>query len=155
MLHMEYVEDIDALEDPGDGFATQTRQLSAAINQSPVPGMLADAGYRTVAIASSYGEATLVSADDVVDSPTMTMFEEQLLRYTTIGAWIIGTWPEVVAEQHRLASSTPRPRSAPWLAKLRPRRSRSRTCSARTRPSSSTPMGRLVRHWTVTRRAAG
>ena len=102
MLHMEYVEDIDALEAPGDGFATQTRQLTAAINQSPVPGMLADAGYRTVAISSSYGEATLVSADEIVDSPTMTMFEEQLLRYTTIGAWIIGTWPEVVAEQHRL-----------------------------------------------------
>jgi hypothetical protein len=101
MLHMEYVEEIEELGTPSDGFSAQTRQLSAAINQSPVPGMLADAGYRTVAIGSSYGEATLVSADEIVDSPTMTMFEEQLLRYTTLGAWIIGTWPELVAEQHR------------------------------------------------------
>ena len=101
MLHMEYVEEIEQLGNPSDGFSAQTRQLTAAINQSPVPGMLADAGYRTVAIGSSYGEATLVSADEIVDSPTMTMFEEQLLRYTTIGAWIIGTWPDVVAEQHR------------------------------------------------------
>lgn len=101
MLHMEYLEEIEALATPSDGFAAQTRQLTAAINQSPVPAMLADAGYRTVAIGSSYGEATLMSADEIVDSASMTMFEEQLLRYTVVGAWVIGTWPELVAEQHR------------------------------------------------------
>jgi hypothetical protein len=101
MLHMEYVDAIGPLGAPGDGFAAQSRQLTAAINRAPVPQMLAEAGYRTVAIPASYGEAALTSADEVVRSGTMTLFEEQLLRYTALGGWVIDQWPDLIAEQHR------------------------------------------------------
>lgn len=101
MLHMNYIASIPELATPVDGFAGQNRQLTAAINDSPVLRMLGEAGYRSVAVASSYGEGTLASADDVIRSDTMTLFEEQLIRYTAAGNGLITVAPEFVAEQHR------------------------------------------------------
>jgi len=101
MLEMRYVNAVPALATPREGFAAQNRQLTAAINDARVVHALRDAGYETVAIGSSYGEATLTSGDRVVSTGAMTLLEEQLLRYTAVGNWLIGTFPELVAEQHR------------------------------------------------------
>jgi hypothetical protein len=101
MLHLRYVDEVPALGEPRDGFAAQTRQLTAAVNDAPVPAMFREAGYRTVTIGSSYGEATITSMDETQTTGAMTLFEEQLLRYTTLGGWIIAQQPELVADQHR------------------------------------------------------
>jgi hypothetical protein len=101
MLHMEFVDAVPGLERAREGFSAQNRQLTAAINTSPVPSMLSDAGYRSVSISSSYGEATVTNVDQVIHTGALTLFEEQLLRYTTGGGWIIGAWPELVGDQHR------------------------------------------------------
>lgn len=101
MLHMEYVESVPGLSHPQDGFARQNRQLTDAINLAPVPEMFDEAGYRTVSISSSYGEATVTSVDRVIDTGAMALFEEQLLRYTAAGKWLIQTWPDLVADRHR------------------------------------------------------
>jgi len=101
MLHMDYVEAVDGLADPRDGFAAQNRQLTAAINTAPVPALFDEAGYRTIAISSAYGEATVTSVDRVIHSGAMNLFEEQLLRYTTGGKWLFERWPSLVGDQHR------------------------------------------------------
>ena len=101
MLHMQYVDSVDGLSESRDGFAAQNRQLTGAINAAPVPEMLDEAGYRTVSISSPYGEATVTTVDRVIHTGAMTLFEEQLLRYTAAGRWLIERWPGIVADQHR------------------------------------------------------
>lgn len=103
MLHMRHVADIPGLADPSEGYALQNRRLTAAISDAPVPRLLDGAGYETVSIGSPYGEATLTSVDRVVSTGALTLFEEQLVRYSAVGRWLIGLDPELVAGQHRLA----------------------------------------------------
>ena len=101
MLHMDYVESIPGLSEARVGFAAQNRQLTGAINSAPVPRMLSQAGYETGSVPSSYGEATLTSVHRVVQTGAMTLFEEQLLRYSAAGNWLIDVWPETIAAEHR------------------------------------------------------
>jgi hypothetical protein len=102
MLHMEYVNAISALRDGEmDEPLVQVRKLTAALNGSPVVESLRSIGYRIVTIPSWYGEATLRTADVIREAPTLTIFEEQLLRLGTIGQTIITAYPEVVAAQQR------------------------------------------------------
>jgi hypothetical protein len=101
MLHMDYVESLPGLSEAREGFAAQNRQLTAAINASPVIAMLETRGYETGSVSSSYGEAALTSVDHVSRTGAMTLFEEQLIRYTAAGNWVISQWPDLVASQHR------------------------------------------------------
>lgn len=101
MLNLAYIHEIPEVRTPGDSFASQTRQLTASINGSAVPKLLRERGYRIVSVRSTYGEATLSSADEVRFGGALTLFEEQLLRYTTLGRWMVGVAPELIAEQHR------------------------------------------------------
>lgn len=101
MMYGQPIEDIDALAPPRDGFSAQTRQLTAALNDAPIPRMLRDAGYETRWIASSYGEAVMTNSDQVVSGGAMTLFEEQLVRYSAVGRSLLGLVPGVIAQQHR------------------------------------------------------
>lgn len=100
-LHMRYVESIDGLRGAGSAPQSQARALTAAINNAPVPDMLRAAGYEIIAVPSWYGEAALTGADEVHTSGRMTLFEEQLLRLSTLGNLVLRVNPDIVAAEQR------------------------------------------------------
>lgn len=101
MFHMGYVDDIEALSEVSATPAGQTRQLTAALSRGSAFELLEGADYRTVSIRTIYGEAALRGLDETRDIGVLTRFEEQVLRFTPLGHWILSIDSSFVANQHR------------------------------------------------------
>jgi hypothetical protein len=68
------------IPDPPAGRSAGFRILTKAINQAADLRRLRDAGYEIVSVPAGYDEATLLTADRVVDNGELTTFEWGLLR---------------------------------------------------------------------------
>ena len=101
IFHRDYLHSIPSLAGDAGSPVQQVRRLTSAISRAPVPEELRAAGYEFVNIRSWYGEATVQSADRVIDTRTITQFEEQVLRLSTLGRLLLTADGELVAEQLR------------------------------------------------------
>lgn len=104
MLHARYADDIGHLREPTGDYAEELRQVSASINgPSAVMDVLTTHGYWTVSVPPSFGEVALLRAHQVIESPAMTQFEEQLVRTSILGPALSVIRPTFTMEQHRAA----------------------------------------------------
>jgi len=70
--------------DPPAGPSAGFRLLTKSINQAADLRRLRDAGYEIVSVPAGYDEATLLTADRVIDNRELTTFEWSLLRTPTL-----------------------------------------------------------------------
>lgn len=100
MLHMTHLVDLEAYRAISNRTAPEDPTVRNLINENPVFDRWRAEGYEIVSITPGIERVSVLSAEDVSDSGTISEFEYHLLRSTAMGAlWSIAD-PAFLARNH-------------------------------------------------------
>jgi len=124
LLHMAYIEQIEALDAVVEGKEPLYPALTDAVNHNPVFDVAHAEGYEVASISGGFEQLAVRQADVFLDGGQLNEFELKLLNSTYLGQVVSFLAPTLASGQHAdrirttlqmLAEVARAPRSAPRL----------------------------------------